>query len=87
MRKEGVTEMAKKNTDDLGVLWYLPGKKRRFATTTASSSLLIGLLGEDGHTFGSALDVILYDPEAKTVVQYFVENGYADAKISEHVRS
>lgn len=62
----------------LGVDWHLPGRKRRFATTTVATSDLIVLLAEDGCTWAELIDQINYDEEAKAVARHFVAHGYGD---------
>lgn len=68
---------------DLGTQWYLPGKKRPFGTSTRATSDLVGLLAEDGLTFQEAYDAILYDDEAKALVQRFIDAGYGDTKMAD----
>lgn len=68
----------------LGVDWFLPGQKRRFATTTVASSNLIVYIAESGDMRGPGLTwrqvaaQINYDPEAKAVAERFVAEGYGD---------
>ena len=62
---------------DLGVDWYLPGKKRRFTTTTAASSYLIETLAP-GRTWAQVAEAILFDDEAKGVAEAFVAAGLGD---------
>ncbi len=68
--------MAKSKRLDLGVDWFLPGAKRRIATTTRASSDLIALLAEDGLTWAQMVGAIIYDPEAKAVAQIYVDRGH-----------
>lgn len=70
----------------LGVEWFLPQQKRPFASSTVASSNLISLLGENGSTFQEVLTTINYDDEAKTIVEYFCNNGFANKKVSDYVR-
>jgi|GEM_PF-498333 len=65
----------------LGVDWFMPGKKRPFATSTRATSDLIVLLGEDGHTVQSAHDAILYDPEGKAILAAFIAEGYVNTPL------
>lgn len=63
---------------DLGVLWFLPGKKLPVATTTVASSDLIRTLAADGLTWSQMVAEICYDPEARQVAELFVEAGHGD---------
>jgi hypothetical protein len=65
----------------LGVDWFMPGKKRPFATSTRATSDLIVALGEDGHTVQSAHDAILYDPEGKAILAAFIAEGYVNTPL------
>lgn len=67
-----------RRAQSLGVDWFLPGRKRRFATTTVASSDLIVLLASEGRTWAEIVDGILFDDEAKAVAQRFVSEGYGD---------
>ena len=60
----------------LGIDWYLPGAKRRFATTPVATSHLLTEVARDGGTWQEVHDAILYDAEAKAVCAAFVANGY-----------
>lgn len=72
---------------NLGVDWFLPGAKCRFATTTVASAYLIERLADDGSTWSRIHDVILYDPDAKAVAAKFVERGYGSTPAREMVRT
>lgn len=63
---------------ELGVEWFLPGKKRRFADTTPATSNLLRVLSEDGSTWAEVLAAIHFDPDAKFVAQTFVNAGLGD---------
>lgn len=63
---------------DLGVLWYLPGKKRPFASTTQATSYLIEVLAEDDWTWDRIAKSVPYDPDARAVAERFVVEGYGD---------
>lgn len=73
--------MARSKRTDLGVQWFAPGVKRPIANTTPATSLLVGLLAEDGLTFNEAHAAILYDDEAKAAVQAFIDRGYGDTRM------
>lgn len=75
----------------LGVDWHMPDgrggfRARRFATTTAASSLLISVLAGDGHTVQSARDAINYDDEAKDVLTQMVDAGFGADRLDRYVR-
>lgn len=69
--------MAKKYNS--GVQWFLPNRKRPFATTTKATNDLIVYLSEDGGTVTEVKNSINYDNEAVAVLAHFEENGYGDA--------
>lgn len=70
---------------DLGVDWFLPGAKRRFATTTKATSDLIVALAEQGLTFEQMLDEIRFDVDAKTVIEHFCNKGYGAELVAKFV--
>lgn len=76
----------KHRIEGLGTDWFLPGQKRRFATTTVATSELTSVLAGDGLTFRQGVAAINYDDDAKRVLQHFVDAGYGDTKMSEHIR-
>lgn len=71
---------------NLGVDWFLPGERRRFATTTKATSDLIALFGEQGMTFGQARREVRYDQEAEAVLEWFCRHGYAAELVHDYVR-
>ena len=87
--------MAKKKGD--GVEWSLPMKrqsedgvtifmKRPFARSTSASSGLARVLADEGHTFASGADAVLYDDDLKTILTRFVTEGYGDVPMAGWVR-
>lgn len=62
----------------LGVEWFLPGRKRPFASTTPASSLLITVLAGEGLTWAGVHDRILYDAEARAVARQMIDAGYGN---------
>lgn len=74
--------MAKRG-NGLGSLWFAPGLKRPIAKSTAATSLLIGLLAEDGLTFNEALGELRYDPDGRAVVTAYIERGYGDTRMTD----
>ena len=73
----------RRRSGDLGVQWYLPGRKRPFASTTVATGALIVLFAEQGFTFAQAHEQINYDAEAKAVLARFVDEGYGDTAMTE----
>lgn len=67
-----------RNRGSLGVDWHLPGRKRRFATTTKASSDLIVALASDGRTWAQVAADINFDDEAKAIADRFVSEGYGE---------
>ena len=70
---------------NLGVDWHLPGKRRRFASTTKATSDLIVALGEDGMTFEQAADAVHFDVDARTILEHFCDQGYGGEMIAKFV--
>lgn len=62
--------------------WYLPGTERRFATTTVATSLLVLLVSEEGLSVAESILRILYDAEARAVLQHMADNGLADVPLA-----
>ena len=58
------------------VHWHIPGKKKPIAYSTRATSDLIGLLAEDFETIQDVYDAIMYDQEAKSVLQKYIDLGY-----------
>lgn len=75
-----------KISKDLGVRWYLPGKKRHFMSTTKAESDLIELLAGDGYTWRQMYDAINYGEAEKAVCTAFIDAGYGDRLVSDFVR-
>lgn len=65
------------------VHWTVPGRKTPIAYSTLATSQLIGLLAEDGLTFGEAHDAVLYDTDAKQILALYVERGHGDRVMAE----
>ena len=77
---------------NLGVDWVRPKPdgtfyKRRFASTTVADSNDIALLGELGYTWREASEKPGFlSTEAKHVISKFIEFGYGDVPIINHVK-
>lgn len=80
---EALAHLRKAN---LGVEWYLPNAKRRFATTTKATSDLIVSLAELELTFEQILGEINFDVDAQIVVEHFCNEGYGQELASKYVR-
>jgi hypothetical protein len=79
----GVLMARRYGSGNLGVLWFLPGRKRPIGTTTVATSNLIGLLAEDGLTFAEAHAEIRFDQDATDILQVYIDHGYGDARMSD----
>ena len=60
------------------VEWYVPNKKKPIAYSTRATSDLIGLLAEDFETIQDVYDAVMYDQEAKAVLQKYIDLGYGN---------
>ena len=60
------------------VQWYIPGRKRPIAYSTKAASDLIVVLSMEGGTIKEVQARINYDPEAKAVLQAYIDRGYGD---------
>ncbi len=67
--------MAKTKGD---VQWFVPNRKRPIAYSTVATSDLIGVLAEDFETIQDVYDAINYDPEAKEILQKYIDLGYGN---------
>lgn len=74
--------MARQQRHNLGVDWFLPGAKRRFATTTQATNDLIVALSEDGLTVAEARDQIRFDAEGKAVLAHMADRGLAEVPLA-----
>lgn len=72
--------MAKKHTTLLDAQWYLPNKRRPFAYSTKATSDLIVTLAQTFETIQNVYDNIIYDYEAKSILQVYIERGYGQCK-------
>lgn len=66
------------------VSWCLPGRKRPFTYTTIATSDLITVLASQtkNKTPKEILSLITYDPEAKAVMQGYIDKGYGDTPLN-----
>lgn len=65
-----------KNKGD--VHWYIPGKKKPIAYSTVATSDLIGLVAEDFETIQDVYNAVMYDQEAKAIMQIYIDLGYGN---------
>lgn len=76
---------------NLGVDWHQPKPdgtfyKRRFASTTVADSEDIALYGELWYTWQQLNDKETFlSKEARYIIQKFIEFGYGDTPIANHV--
>ena len=68
------------------VHWHIPGKKKPIAYSTKATSDLIGLLAEDFETIQDVYDAVMYDQEAKAVLQKYIDLGYGNEVAREWFR-
>lgn len=73
------------NKEGLGVEWYLPNEKRKFAESTVATSDLITILSEEYLTTLDVYHAINYDDDAKGIVKHFIENGYGNFLLRDFV--
>lgn len=69
----------------LGVEWYLPNTKRKFAESTVATSDLITVLSEEYLTTIDVYNAINYDNEAQEIVKHFIDNGYGNFLLRDFV--
>lgn len=60
------------------VQWFVPNRKRPIAYSTIATKQLIGLLSEDYYTINDVHNAINYDPEAKDILQKYIDAGYGN---------
>lgn len=80
----GTDVTTKKRSYSLGIDWFLPGRKQRFATTTQADSLMIELLAEDGLTVREARAALNYPSiEQIAVLDGLEAAGYGDTRLTD----
>ena len=65
---------ARKSKGD--VLWFVPGKKTAFIGSTKATSDLISLLSQELETVQDVFNAVVYDVDAKAILQTYIDNGY-----------
>jgi hypothetical protein len=75
--------MGRRKVTSLGVDWTLPGKKRRFATSTVATRDLIYILAEQGGTVREAREATLWDIEGRDILFGFEKAGYGEELLSD----
>lgn len=58
------------------VCWSVPNKKKPIAYSTVATSNLIGLLAQECETIQDVYDAVVYDVEAKEILQKYIDLGY-----------
>lgn len=78
-------------TKNLGTDWHAvspkTGKffKRSFASTTQLDSELARICAEMGYTWNDMATVSYLSDELKVVIQRFIDDGFGDTPMSDHV--
>lgn len=78
--------------DDLGVLWFIPNRKRPVASTTVADSMVMENLVESGYdSFNKILTAMtdgtfILQPDIVTLCQEMIYRGYGDTvlNLTEH---
>ena len=60
------------------VSWRVPKRKKPIAYSTVATSDLIVMLSEEGLTIQEVYDRILFDDEAKKVLNEYIKRGYGN---------
>lgn len=60
------------------VSWHVPKRKKPIAYSTIATSDLIVMLSEEGLTIQEVYDRILFDDEAKKVLDEYIKRGYGN---------
>lgn len=65
---------------NLGVQWYLPSKKKPFATSTTATKDLVDILSHEDktRTIEDVYNLINYDLEAKDILKTYIDKGYGN---------
>lgn len=58
------------------VEWHVPGRKTPVAYSTKATSDLIVTFAGPGLTIADVQARIIYDPEARAVLQVYIDKGY-----------
>lgn len=67
--------MARSRRSKGDVSWYVPGRKTPIAYSTKATNDLIVVLGEDGATIQEVRDRIIYDAEARAILDKYIAKG------------
>ena len=68
--------MARNRRSKGDVYWYVPGRKTPIAYSTKAASDLIVTLAEEGGTIQEVHDQIIYDIEARKILEKYIAKGY-----------
>ncbi|MBN9214803.1 MAG: hypothetical protein J0J04_08305 [Microbacterium sp.] len=66
------------------VHWHIDGRKTPIAYSTQATSLHLGVLAADGHTFASAREHVPFDPEGQAVLDAYIERGLGDRGMADY---
>ena len=65
----------------IDVLWYLPNKKKPFTGSTKATSDYIELLAREYNTVKECREAVVFDTEAETILQKYIDAGYGDRNL------
>ena len=60
------------------VHWTVPNKKKPIAYSTVATSHLIGLLSQECEAIQDVYNAVIYDVEAKEILQKYIDLGYGN---------
>ena len=60
------------------VHWTVPNKKKPIAYSTVATSHLIGLISQECETIQDVYNAVVYDVEAKEILQKYIDLGYGN---------
>lgn len=58
--------------------WTVPNKKKPITYSTVATSNLIGLLSQEYETIQDVYNAVVYDVEAKEILQKYIDLGYGN---------
>lgn len=70
---------------NLDAQWYLPKRKKAFATSTKATKDLVDILSHEDktRTIEDVYNLINYDEEAKEILKTYIDKGYGNEIASE----
>ena len=70
----------------MDVSYHLPNKKKPIAYSTTATSNLIGALSTELETIKDVYDNIMYDKDAKEILEIYIAAGLGEKRASEYFR-